>query len=55
MNGLRKTSHCLMPVIELLHNTLSKENSEQQQLNYVLMFQRVDSSQTENEEPKGVK
>lgn len=55
INSLRKSSTCLTLVIELLYNTLSKENSEQQQLNYVLMFQRAGSSQRENEETKHCK
>lgn len=51
----RKVSTCLTLLIELPHNTLSQENPEQQQqeqLNYVLMFLRVGSPQTENEETK---
>lgn len=52
----RKASTCLTLVIELPHNTLSQENPEQQQqqqqLNYVLVFLRVGSPQTENEETK---
>lgn len=52
MNRLRMSSTCLTLVIELLYNTLSKENAKQQQLNYVLMFQRGSSLQAENEERK---
>lgn len=52
MNRPRKASTCLTLVIELPHNTLSQENPEQQQLNYVLVFLRVGSPQTENEKTK---
>lgn len=55
VNRLRKSSTCLTLVIELLYNTLSKVYSEQQQLNYVLMFQRGGSLQTEKEEKKWYK
>ena len=55
MNRLRTSSTCLTLVIELLYNTLSKENAKQQQLNYVLMFQRGSSLQAENEERKWCK
>lgn len=55
MNRLRMSSTCLTLVIELLYNTLSKENAKQQQLNYVLMFQRGSSLQAENEERKWCK
>ena len=54
-NRLRKSSTSLTLVIELLYNTLSKEYSEQQQLNYVLMFQKGGSLQAEKEETKWCK